>query len=224
MKIAFDENVPFGMVRVFQALANERKLRREMGDFKVLSAQDYTPKLTDKDYVKASDVPWLERFAADGGRVVVSGDRAMLDRPHELLALRQGGFIVVIFEANWSRWDFFRKSSLLLHYWGVIAKTVRKSKSGTLWCVPGHWRQDGVLRHVPAPEGKISQTAPRAGRTVSDGGTRAGVRRGRVGVRGKAKEDRDGAAVAKNETLDLFNNGPSSVQPSAEPEADTPAK
>jgi hypothetical protein len=32
-------------------------------------------------------VPWLKRFAADGGKVVISGDTKMKSVPHERLAL-----------------------------------------------------------------------------------------------------------------------------------------
>ena len=45
MKIAFDENVPVQMVRVFQALGQERQFRTL--NLEIKSAVDYTPKPTD---------------------------------------------------------------------------------------------------------------------------------------------------------------------------------
>ena len=74
MKIAFDENVPIAMVRVFQTFASERQLRKLSGSFEIKSAADYTPRPGDPDYVPRSDVPWLKRFAADGGKVIISGN------------------------------------------------------------------------------------------------------------------------------------------------------
>src|SRR5258708_6412665 len=99
------------MVKVFEALRQERKFRRVM--LEVVTAKTYAPKLTDADFIKGDDRPWLQRFAVDGGRVVISGDLRILSRPHELLALQQCGFIVFFFGARWSGWDFFRKSALL---------------------------------------------------------------------------------------------------------------
>ena len=92
MKIAFDENVPLGMVKVFQTFASERQLQKlSGGKFDVKSAKDYTPKHGDPAYVRGSDVPWLKRFAADGGRVVISGNTQMKSEPHERLAAAYDG-------------------------------------------------------------------------------------------------------------------------------------
>ncbi len=41
MKVAFDENVPVAMVRVFQTFANERQLRKLIASVEVTSAKDY---------------------------------------------------------------------------------------------------------------------------------------------------------------------------------------
>jgi hypothetical protein len=148
LKIAFDENVPAAMVRVFQTFASERQLRKLSGNFDVKSAKDYTPKPGDHDYVPNSDVPWLKRFAADGGKVVISGDTSMRYQPHERLALIECGFIVIFFENRWSDWKFFRKCALLLHWWPQIAGRVRRAKPGSFYHVPCHWPEKGSLRKV----------------------------------------------------------------------------
>jgi hypothetical protein len=160
VKLAFDENVPLGMVRAFQSLARERKLLREMGNFDVVCAQEYTPDPSGPDYIRKCDVPWLTRFAEDGGRVVVSGDCSMLEKPHELLALKQAGFIVVFFENRWSNWDFFKKSSLLLYYWATLARRVKTSRKGTMWRVPGHWRENETLGRITIKQDKLQKRAP----------------------------------------------------------------
>lgn len=197
MKIAFDENIPIGMVRVFQTLARERQLRRAMGNFTIVSAAEYTPRPKDQDYVKGDDVPWLTRFARDGGKVVISGDRDMLDTPHERLALQQNGFVVIFFERRWSGWDFFRKSSLLLHYWRKVAKRVTTAKPGALLRIPANWKEDGDLLDVPTGEQKISKRATSdADQAVSSAGKGTGRRRKRSGVRAEATEDRQPEAVA----------------------------
>jgi hypothetical protein len=148
LKIAFDENVPAAMVRVFQTFANEHQLKKLSGDFEVKSARDYTPQRSDPDYAPNNDAPWLKRFAADGGKVVISGDTKMKSVPHERLALIECGFVVIFFESQWSNWKFFRKCALLLHWWPQVATKARRAKPGTFWHIPCNWSEKGRLRKV----------------------------------------------------------------------------
>ena len=67
-------------------------------------------------------MPWIEKFAAAGGKVIISGNTKMRQVPHERLALVEAGMIVVFFENRWNGWNFFRKCALLLHWWPVVAK------------------------------------------------------------------------------------------------------
>jgi hypothetical protein len=148
LKIAFDENVPHAMVRVFQTFANEYQLKKLSGNFEVKSARDYTPQRGDPDYAPNNDAPWLKRFAADGGKVVISGDTNMKYVPHERLALIECGFIVIFFESQWSNWKFFRKCALLLHWWPQVATKARRAKPGSFWHIPCTWSEKGRLRKV----------------------------------------------------------------------------
>lgn len=145
------------MVKAFQSLSKEWALRREMGQFVIVSAQDYTPKPSDPDYVAKSDVPWLTRYAKDGGQIVITGDCGMIEKPHELMALQQNGFVVVLFERAWSNWDFFKKSSLLLHYWITLAHRVKKSAKGALWRMPSVWKDDEELKRIVVKQNKLSK-------------------------------------------------------------------
>jgi hypothetical protein len=160
LKIAFDENVPLGMVRVFQALARERKLRRELGSaIEFVSAENYAPKPTDTDFIRDSDVPWLARFADDGGKIVISGDVRMLANPFERAALVQHGFVTIFFETSWSEWNFFRKSALLIHWWPQVAKRIKIAKPGEFWCIPSAWRE-GDLRRIQSTATAIGKRPP----------------------------------------------------------------
>jgi hypothetical protein len=155
VKIAFDENVPVGMVRVFQTFASEYQLRKITGNFEIKSAKDYAPKRGDPDYVAKNDVPWLKRFAADGGKVVISGNTDMKNVPHERLALIECGFIVVFFEGQWSGWKFFRKCALLLHWWPQIASRIKRAKPGSFYHIPCNWPEKGSLRKVTNEDPKL---------------------------------------------------------------------
>ncbi|MEA2951836.1 MAG: hypothetical protein QOJ96_1356 [Alphaproteobacteria bacterium] len=133
LKIAFDENVPLALVRVFQTFAKERQLKKQFGEHVIESAADYTPKRGDDDYQKNNDAPWIRRFAKAGGKVIISGNTEMKNVPHERLALVQEGMIVIFFEGRWSQWRFFSKCALLLHWWPVIEKKL-KTAGNVLAC------------------------------------------------------------------------------------------
>lgn len=162
MKVVFDQNVPIGLVRVLQNFASEHQFRKISGDFTIKAAADYTPKRGDDDYRPKDDVPWLKRFADDGGKVVISGDVRMKTRPHERLALIEHGFIVIFFEAQWSDWKFWRKCALLIHWWPVIAAKIRRSRKAAFYHVPCNWVDGGELRWVSNKDPKLLKVEQRA--------------------------------------------------------------
>src|SRR5579862_2932795 len=141
------------MVRAFQSFASEKQLQRLTGKFEIRSAKDYAPLPGEADYQKKNDVPWLKRFAADGGKVVISGDTAMKNVPHERMALIELGFVVIFFESQWSNWKFFRKCALLLHWWPEVARKIIKPKPG-FWHIPCTWAENGKLRKVSTEDPK----------------------------------------------------------------------
>jgi hypothetical protein len=148
LKVAFDENVPPAMVRVFQTFANERQLKKVIGSIEVTSAKAYTPQRGDADYRRKSDEPWIKRFAADGGKVIISGDTNMRYVPHERLALIQAGMLVFFFDGKWSTWGFFHKCSLLIHHWPAIARRINRTHSAAFWQIPLSWSEKAKLRRT----------------------------------------------------------------------------
>ncbi len=139
MKIAFDENIPIALVKVFQTFANEKQLKKLVGNLTIESAKDYTPQKSDVDFLPKNDVPWIKRFADSGGHIIISGNTQMKSVPHERLALVECGIVVIFFESRWNQWGFFDKCALLLHWWPVIAEQSQKARRGTFWHVPLHW-------------------------------------------------------------------------------------
>jgi hypothetical protein len=148
LKVAFDENVPAAMVRLFRILAEEQRLKSLTAGLIIEAAIDHTPKPGDRDYLRRNDVPWLTRFANSGGKVVISGNTAMKKQPHERLALVQLGLVTIFFEPQWSNWPFFRKCSLLLNWWPEIARVSKAAKPGTFWHIPCDWGDGRTLRQV----------------------------------------------------------------------------
>jgi hypothetical protein len=181
LKVAFDLHVPAGMVRVFQALASEKKMlwsvsrsrkASDRGELVVVSAKTYEPDPTDADYIKRSDAPWLERFAKDGGDVVISGDTRMYEKPHEVVAIQRTGLVLVLFENRWNGWDFFRKSALLLWHWLAVIEATRKAtdnhrgKAASAFRVPAAWPEEVVLKPLPPPGQLLMDFNRRAKKSV----------------------------------------------------------
>lgn len=105
MKIAFDEHIPPEMVIPVKGL-----LQKKVVGLEIVIARDYA------DPPASSDVPWLTKFAADGGRVVVTGDRTMRSRLDEQAALKDLGLIVFFFPAPWNDWSMTDKCAFLLKW------------------------------------------------------------------------------------------------------------
>jgi hypothetical protein len=130
-------------------LAKERRFRLATEDIILERARDYAPKPGDRDYRRRNDVPWIDRFAAAGGYAIISGDVRMRDRPHEMLALYSHGFVVIFFERSTGGWNFFHKSSLLLHWWEEVVQKIRVGERGTFWAIPASWPlKDKQLRNT----------------------------------------------------------------------------
>lgn len=143
MKIAFDENVPPVLVKVFKTLASEGDILSA----EILSAREYSvPRAP-------SDVPWLEKFAEDGGKVVISGDKRMRSNLHERKALADKGFITFFFASHWNNEGPFNKSAMLLRWWPQIQETLRSAKPGQCFEMPYQWT-GGKLREVTPPGGR----------------------------------------------------------------------
>jgi hypothetical protein len=150
VKVAFDENIPAAMVKVFETFASERALKKLSGNLEIESAAKYTPKPQESDYLPKNDVPWIKRFAQASGRVVISGNTKMRFIPHERLALIECGMITIFFESRWNNWSFFDKCAHLMHWWPLIAKRAKTAKKGSFYVVPLNWTASnkGKLRAI----------------------------------------------------------------------------
>lgn len=160
IRVAFDENVPAVLAKVFIALAKESPIRGASKGIIWERAADYAPGR--KKGERRDDVPWLDKFAAAGGHAVISGDVNMRRRNHEKLALYHHGFVVVFFEAQWSNWNFFHRTGLMLHWWGDIISKIRTAAPGTFWVVPCSYpREAPELRNMSLGLARLLKDAPK---------------------------------------------------------------
>jgi|SRR3954451_4146876 len=147
------------MVKVFQTFATDKQLLKLSADLIIEKAQKYYPAAHDPDYLRRNDAPWIKRFAEAGGKVVISGNTDMKARPHERKALVETGMVVIFFESSWNQWDFFRKCSLLLHWWPMIVRQLKTAKPSSFWHVPAVWPKtnSAKLRSVPNTDLKLEK-------------------------------------------------------------------
>jgi hypothetical protein len=144
-------------------LANERAIRHIAEGLIFQKAADYAPAPSDRDFIKKSDVPWLDKFAAAGGHAIISGDVKMRERVHERLALYHHGFVVIFFSAAWGQWSFCRKCGLMLHWWEEIVRKIRTAEKSTFWIVPPKWPDTpGSLSNVSIGLAKLLKDNPDA--------------------------------------------------------------
>jgi hypothetical protein len=127
------------MVKVFREFASDRQLLKLHANLIIESAKLYYPKPEDSDYLRRNDAPWIRRFSAAGGKVIISGNTRMKVVPHERLALVEEGMVVLFFDGIWNNWDFFKKSSLLLHWWPAIIRQLKTAKPKSFWHIPATW-------------------------------------------------------------------------------------
>jgi hypothetical protein len=145
VKIAFDENIPAAMTRIFVALSQTS----EVLTAEIVSVSDYRP-ITER-----GDENWLRRFAADGGQIIISGDTRMRARPHELLALSQSGLISYFFERKWSGRNFFTKAAMLMHWWPEVRKQMDTAEKGSCWEIPFPWTYRSLETVTVKPDALI---------------------------------------------------------------------
>ncbi len=149
MKVAFDENIPMAMVRVFQSFSKEHQILRLIPGLEVAYAKDYAPARTDKDYIKKSDVPWIKRFSQAGGKVIISGNTRMMSVEAERLALVEEGMIVFFPDGSWNGLRFFDKCALLLRWWPQLAEIAKTASAPSFWRIPATWKSEAGIVQVP---------------------------------------------------------------------------
>lgn len=188
MRVAFDEHVPSALVRVLQSFSEERKFKRLSGGYLIEQARDYAPSIDDEDYLKGSDVPWVKRYAAAGGQIIISGDTNMMSEPHERLALLEEKMIVCFFGSQWSEWKFYKKCALVINWWPAIVRTMGTADRGTFWRVPSNWQEDGELEPLPTEDKRLIRILRQRERQARVAAARKARREG-VPVEGQGKLD-----------------------------------
>jgi hypothetical protein len=132
LKIRADEHVSPKIVRAVQSL--------------VLSAGWEISHVRDLHSARTADETWIPQFALEGGEVILSADRKMLARPHQLAAIAESGLICVFFSTQWAQAKRHEQAAQILHWWPCIEKTLIESKPKDCWKVPSGYGEGKLVK------------------------------------------------------------------------------
>ena len=133
MRFLLDENLPPAFARSLDALA-----RRD--GHSVAHVLDFVKAGTD-------DFNWIISLSEERG-AVISGDRRMLTRRHELRALKDSQVTTFILAPGWASLRFWDKAALLVRRWPEIALAATNHRAGSIFIVP-HKYTTAALRPDP---------------------------------------------------------------------------
>jgi hypothetical protein len=138
LKVAFDEHIPPALARALRAL--------DLEGFEFHSAREFTTEAR-----APTDVPWIAAFAADGGEIVVSGERQMRSLPEVQAAIAETGVKSFYLPPRWNNWDMPRRVAYVLAWWDRIVSKAKESQPGDAWMVPTGW-EHGEFKRVKVEE------------------------------------------------------------------------
>ncbi|MEQ9640031.1 MAG: hypothetical protein RIM84_08400 [Alphaproteobacteria bacterium] len=84
----------------------------------------------------AKDEFWAEKFRRFGGEVVLSADKNITRKPHELLAFQGNELICFFMQSPWSRRTGHFKVCHALYWWHWIHKKLPDCRKSDCWQVP----------------------------------------------------------------------------------------
>lgn len=134
MRIRADEHISRKIIRAIRELALS-------DDWEITHVRDVHERRT-------ADETWIPRFAVEGGRAILSGDRKIRSRPHQIRAISASGLIGVFLPAEWANSRRTVQAALLLFWWPRIEKTISQAQSKECWLVPFEFTEKDL---VPIP-------------------------------------------------------------------------
>ena len=82
------------------------------------------------------DETWLPRFAAEGGKAIITADANILKRPHLIAAIRQSGVMGLVLPSAWNQAKRHVQASSLIFFWPDIEVAFSGGQAGDFWRLP----------------------------------------------------------------------------------------
>lgn len=105
-KVALDANIPQRLVRMLQSGFGDQ-------GFEFIWEPEFAA-------ANASDEIWTASFRRFGGHVVLSGDRNLAKRPHQILAFMDNDLIGFFFDKHWCGQDITFKTGHIMLWWSTL--------------------------------------------------------------------------------------------------------
>lgn len=136
-KVAIDVNIPRRAVRL---------LNTGFGDqgFEFIFESDFAP-------APATDEFWAAAFRRFGGQIVLSGDKNIAKRPHQILAFQENDLICFFCDRRWASTDGAYKLAHLIYWWPRVQAQIDRSKPRDCWWIPMAIQADHAFRKVEIP-------------------------------------------------------------------------
>lgn len=99
---------------------------------------------------RADDEFWATAFRRFGGEVVLSGDKNIAKKPHQIIAFKDNGLICFFVDRRWGNTDGAFKVAHMIYWWPKIQMRLKSSKPRDCWWVPMGIRPD-EFRKVELP-------------------------------------------------------------------------
>lgn len=122
MKVRADEHV-------------SRKIVRAISDLALSDGWELTH-VRDLHERRTADETWIPRFAADGGKAILSGDRKIRSRPNQIKSIRDSGLICIFLPSEWASSRRAIQAAFLIYWWSKIEFKILQSQPTDCWLVP----------------------------------------------------------------------------------------
>ncbi|RVU12226.1 hypothetical protein EOS93_06045 [Rhizobium sp. RMa-01] len=146
VKVALDANVPERVVRMLNSGFGGTS-------YEFHWEPDFAP-------ANSPDEFWAIAFQRFGGSVIITGDKNIAKRPHQINAFRQCGLVGFFCSKTWNEFDLAYKCAHLIRWWPVIQAKIEEGY-GASWWLPGGL--SGDFKEVRVPGGLSKQNSVSGG-------------------------------------------------------------
>ncbi|MEQ1887921.1 MAG: DUF5615 family PIN-like protein [Alphaproteobacteria bacterium] len=96
-----------------------------------------------------SDTHWVSKFGREGGIAILTADTDFLKRPHQVMAIREAGLIIVHLPSKWANAPIHLQASHILAWWRRIEHSIANGKPGDCWQPEWNVNETGKLKQIP---------------------------------------------------------------------------
>lgn len=145
-KVALDANIPYRLVAMLNSGFKDQ-------GYEFI----WEPKFASPS---AKDEHWATIFRRFGGEIVITGDKNIAKRPHQILAFKENDLICFFNTNTWAEHDMTFKCAHTMMWWMRIQPILATAKPRDCWWLPMSLR-DGTPKEVRIPDGAFKEARSR---------------------------------------------------------------